>query len=78
MRQIRWVFFLVITAIMTVFALSNLIPLRVNFLFFYAWVNLLVLLAVTFGLGLLVGGILGLWHDHSARKLPSPVRSPNQ
>ena len=70
MRQIRWFLFLVVFAVLAVFALSNLIPLRVNFLFFYAWVNLLVLLAITFSLGLLVGGVIGLWHDHTARRVP--------
>ncbi len=72
MRQIRWFIFILVSAAVLLFGLSNLIPLRVNFLFFYAWVNLLALIAGTFVLGALVGLILGLWHDHKAR--PATIR----
>ncbi len=72
MRQIRWFVFVVLAVAVALFGLSNLIPVRVNFLFFYAWVNMLVLIVGTFLLGALSGVIVGLWHDHKAR--PIPVR----
>lgn len=74
MRQIRWFLFVAASAIVALFGLSNLIPVRVNFLFFATWINMPVLIVGTFLLGALVGVIVGLWHDHKAR--PVPAHSP--
>ena len=77
MKQIRWFLFVIASALVALFGLSNLIPVRVNFLFFNTWVNMPVLIFGIFFLGVLAGVVVGLWHDHKARPIaahPIPAR----
>jgi uncharacterized integral membrane protein len=73
MRQIRWFLFVMVSVLVALFGLSNLIPVRINFLFFTAWINMPFLIVGTFALGALVGLMVGLWHDHKARPVPKHV-----
>ncbi len=70
MKNARWIILGVLVLLLLIFAVQNSIPLPVNLLFVQIYVNLLLLIVITFVLGLLVGWFLGLRSGRPRSQMP--------